>query len=124
MSTISDLVESQLAEVGESLAKAEIALIEMNAAAEELRTENSRLKAALAALNGEIPGNPVNAENSADNLRKPAKQEPEIHNPLAHLKCNGCGTEGSLEEHILTTGAGGIVRSMVCRECNNQMIMG
>jgi outer membrane murein-binding lipoprotein Lpp len=116
-----------------ALAEAEIALIEANASADVLRVDAQRLNAAVAALNGDFasqntPIDPVLPALSSEEFdtarkkRQAAKEkEEQANNPLAHIKCTGCGVRGNLQEQIMTGGAGNPIRMMVC-SCGNQIM--
>ena len=126
----------ELAQV--ELADAEIASIEASARAEEARQSASRLESAVAALSGEPP--PASASRqvqpagespapklSPEEFDKQRKQrqrarekELEAQNPLAHIKCSGCGRKGKLVDSIISAPSGAQVRMMICGGCGNQ----
>jgi hypothetical protein len=61
-------------------------------------------------------------EFDAARKRRQREREKEIqaNNPLAHIRCAGCGTVGSTVEQMLQAPSGVPVRMMVCTQCNNQ----
>lgn len=99
------------------LAEAEIALLEANATAAGLRETVARLAAATAALNGESPP-------SAAPLPKQERKAPKTksNNPLADVKCQGCGSIGTMVEDLVAAPSGATVRMLVCNKCNNQVL--
>ena len=109
------------------------ASIEASARAEKARTEHSRLEAAVAALEGRAepaaPAKRADTELSAEEFdaerkrrqRKKDKKAQE-NNPLAHLRCAGCGSTGSMIENILQAPSGAPVRMLMCTSCNNQQL--
>jgi chromosome segregation ATPase len=99
-----EAAEEQLKSAQDELAAAQVAATEAVARREEAESGLRKLEAAVAALRGEPP---------------PAK-ELEEQNPLAHVKCSGCGTKGSLAESYIQSPAGTPVRTLVCGKCNNQ----
>ena len=132
------------------LASAEIVLLEANAAAETLREEVYRLEAAVAVLSGEKPpaepqtaAQPVEStqigtkdtpngdihemtpeEFDAERKRKQRAREKEnqANNPLAGVKCQGCGQLGTMADTIIQAPSGATVRMMVCGSCGNQVM--
>ena len=128
------------------LAQAEIALIEATARQQDAYKEASKLQAAVAALKGEPPSAALTpstegaiegkssqrsetAQLSAEEFDKERKRrqrkrqkELDAENPLAHVKCSGCGVLGSLVETYLQAPSGAPVRMLVCSKCNNQLI--
>ena len=60
----------------------------------------------------------------AERKRRQRKREKEVqdNNPLAHLKCAGCGTLGTLVDTVTQAPSGAPVRMMVCSKCNNQVM--
>ena len=129
---------------------ADIALMEATARAEVASDAATRLESAVAALEGtKVPSPPTAAcESKADiiidsnderrNLsyeefeadrkvrqrqaKRDAKKAAEANNPYAHLKCNGCGRTGSLQDTVMRAPSGATVRMMVCSGCNNQIM--
>ena len=106
------------------LASAEIALIEATAAAEVLREAVRRLDAAVAALSGAEPAAPPDTGSKEEFERKvQERQKAEIAaNPLANLRCNGCGQSGHIRETYLTAPSGASVHMLICGACNNQIM--
>lgn len=117
------------------LIAAELAYVEASAERETAQEAVSRLKAAVAALSGEsppatIPKNEVaspkeevdSAEWEAEQNRKRRLREKELeeNNPLAHLKCSGCGKKGSMAESYVQAPSGSPVRMLICGKCGNQ----
>jgi hypothetical protein len=146
-----ETLEQSLDSAQNELAAAEIALAEANARAETARESAFRLEAAVAAMNGESPpsaasnggisaGKPAptdEAAGSASNLDEMTPEEFDAHrrkrqrerekeelanNPLAHVKCAGCGTNGSMNEQYITAPSGAPVRMLVCSNCGNQVL--
>lgn len=115
-------------------ADAEVALIEARVRANEAADEVSRLSAAVAAMTGEKtlrgssehPERSVHAREAVGENPTPATKpkKEEVYNPLAHLKCRGCGTKGKMAEQYVTAPSGAIVRMLVCGDCGNQSMMG
>lgn len=74
------------------------------------------------------PGTPIQEmtaeEFNAQRLRRQREREKEAlaNNPLAHLKCSGCGRHGTLQDSMITAPSGAIVRMMVCSGCGNQVM--
>lgn len=54
--------------------------------------------------------------------KRAAKKEAIANNPLGHLKCNGCGQVGTLQDSMVQAPSGATVRMMVCTSCNNQIM--
>jgi len=129
------------------LAQAEIALIEATAVAEGLREEAFKLEAAVAALTGaKPPAEPQTAvqdtqiapadtpkgdihemtpeQFDAERKRKQRAKEKaaQANNPLAHVKCGGCGTAGTLVDQMVQAPSGATIRMMTCTKCNNQIM--
>ena len=136
-------LDKSLQEAQNELAGAEIALLEATARAEEARDASLRLKAAVAALSGESPPAteptatkrlPREEERGLQDLspeefdaqrkKNQRRREKEVqdNNPLAHLKCAGCGTLGTLVDTVTQAPSGAPVRMMVCSKCNNQVM--
>lgn len=67
-------------------------------------------------------------EFDAERLRKQRKRDKErkaealANNPLAHLKCSGCGRVGTMQDTMMQAPSGATVRMMVCFKCNNQIM--
>ena len=125
-------------------AVAEIALIEASAKAETTRESVVRLEAAVAALSGELPSAaPTEPSKDGDigralvkrgmeelsaedfdkqrkKRQKARKKELDAQNPLAHIKCSGCGEKGKLVDSIISAPSGAQVRMMICGGCGNQ----
>ena len=124
-------------------AEAEIALIESSARAEVTRESVARLESAVAALSGEMPsaayvsdgsvsGDFVPVERAGKDLsseefdkqrkkrQRAREKELEAQNPLAHIKCSGCGVKGKLVDSIITAPSGAQIRMMICGKCGNQ----
>lgn len=103
------------------LAKAEIKLLEATVATEALRENSGRLDAAVAALAGETPSAalipPLSLLESGDKNIESAE-----NNPLAQIKCTGCGRRGTLQDTIITAANGAQCRMMVCTRCKNQVM--
>ena len=136
-------LDKSLHEAQNELAGAEIALLEATARAKEAREASLRLKAAVAALSGESPPAteptatkrlPREEERGLQDLspeefdaqrkKNQRRREKEVqdNNPLAHLKCAGCGTLGTLVDTVTQAPSGAPVRMMVCSKCNNQVM--
>lgn len=92
------------------LAAAEVALLEATARANSARESAARLESAVAALNGSSP--PPAA--------KPRKKD--SNNPLADVKCQGCGSIGKMAEQVVAAPSGTTVRMLVCGNCGNQVL--
>ena len=118
-------------------AVAEIALIEASAKAETTRESVVRLEAAVAALSGELPSaavetltltgtkpvdelSPEEFDKQRKKRQKARKKELDAQNPLAHIKCSGCGEKGKLVDSIISAPSGAQVRMMICGGCGNQ----
>ena len=127
---VEDALVAALDAAQNELAEAEVALLEAKARAEAARTAASRLKAAKAALDG-APITTSEAQPAEQRTPNPQgegstpsrRAKPEDNNPLAHLKCKGCGKVGSLSEQYMTAPSGALVRMLVCGSCKNQNIM-
>ena len=121
------------------LASAEIALAEATARAVAAREAAARLAAAVAALSGESPSatlEVISSENTpkedtltpkefdaARKKRQRAKEKKDLeNNPLAHIKCAGCGVTGHMADNTIQTKNGATVRMMVCGKCSNQVL--
>ncbi len=146
-----DAVEAGLDTAQDELTTAELALCEAKARAEAARTAHTRLVSAVAALKGESPSaieangaeslettpiDPPTTPKRADaadmspeefdkqrRKRLRAKEaEEKANNPLGHVKCPGCGTEGSMQEQMIQTPSGMPLRMLVCGKCNNQLM--
>ncbi len=63
-------------------------------------------------------------EFDAQRQRRQREREKEAiaSNPLAHLRCSGCGGMGTLQDSMITAPSGAIVRMMVCTGCGNQVM--
>ena len=142
--SILDYTKDHLERAQSELAEAEIALIEASAKAEVARDSAARLESAVAALSGDLP--PSVAPHSAqvayetavaenrgvadltpeefDKQRKKRQRarekELEAQNPLAHIKCSGCGRKGKMTDSIIQAPSGASVRMMICGSCGNQ----
>lgn len=151
---VKETLSNELDAAQSELAQAEILLLEAKADAESLREKTARLKAAVAALNGESPptaapsdrvkeqpvsetatgtpdGTPHDPrddmtpeEFDADRKRRQRAKEKaqKENNPLAHLKCTGCGQGGHMVEAFLASPSGVPVRMLVCGKCGNQVL--
>jgi len=53
---------------------------------------------------------------------KERRQEEMANNPLAHVKCSGCGRQGTMQDTVMQAPSGATVRMMVCYKCNNQVM--
>ena len=53
---------------------------------------------------------------------KERKAEELANNPLAHIKCSGCGRTGTMQDTVMQAPSGATVRMMVCYKCNNQVM--
>ena len=136
-------LDKSLHDAQNELTGAEIALLEATARAEEARDASLRLKAAVAALSGESPpATPPTGEHSpgvveergiqdlspeefdAQRKKKQRAREKELkdNNPLAHIKCAGCGVVGDMVDTITQAPSGAPIRMMVCSKCNNQIM--
>ena len=54
--------------------------------------------------------------------RKRQKEEELANNPLAHVKCSGCGRTGTMQDVLKQAPSGATVRMLVCYKCNNQVM--
>ena len=135
---ILDSTEKALELAQSELAEAEIALIEASAKAEVARESAARLESAVAALSGEPPpaaatyeaavakgrGEPELSPEEFDKQRKKRQRarqkELDAQNPLAHIKCSGCGRKGKMTDSIIQAPSGAQVRMMICGSCGNQ----
>ena len=135
---ILDSTQTALELAQSELAAAEIALIEASAKAETARESAARLESAVAALSGEPPPaagkyesevlrSRGDSELSPEEFNKQRKQrqrarqkELDAQNPLAHVKCSGCGRKGKMQDTIIQAPSGASVRMMVCGSCGNQ----
>ena len=141
-------VESALDDAQTELTQAEIALIEATARAEEARMSASRLEAAVAALRGEPPAavettpelreqsieagpsqrseladlSPEEFDKQRKRKQRAREKVEQANNPLAHLKCTGCGLLGTLVPQMITTPGGATVQMLSCSSCGNQVI--
>jgi hypothetical protein len=134
----------------DELTQAELSLCEAKARAESARDSAGKLEAAVAALKGEAPsalntpqaitseqtpqtqvdpGRASQADLSPEEFDKQRRQrqnarerEEQANNPLAHVKCSGCGTLGSMQEQMVQTPSGMPLRMLVCTKCNNQIM--
>ena len=116
------------------LADAELQLLEARGRAEQARVTASRLAAAVAALEGKPAAEPPveqkrdsseaerrahNSEGGVSKSSRATKQE----NPLAHVRCAGCGCTGTMSEQYVQAPSGTTVRMLVCNDCGNQSIV-
>lgn len=144
MTTIAESLENELDSAQNALAEAEIALLEANAAATDLREKVRRLEAAVAALNGTVSpppaaplpeeGNPgkerdpredmTPEEFDADRRKRQREREKEelANNPLAHVKCAGCGRKGTMHQAYIQAPSGAPVQVLTCNDCGNQVL--
>lgn len=147
MASIADSLQSELDSAQIDLADAEIALLEANAAAIDLREKVRRLEAAVAALNGASPPpaadrkqrsgsegssgkerDPIEdmtpEEFDAERRRRQREREKErlATDPLAHVKCAGCGQKGVMREAYVQAPSGAPVRVLQCNSCGNQVL--
>lgn len=119
------------------LDRARIKYLEAKAESRAAEEKAKRLEAAVAAMNGQIA--PVAQEAERGPLKSevdgsspprraksknPRKKRNNENNPLAHLKCAGCGSKGSMAQTVIQAPSGAYVRMLVCGECNNQSLMG
>lgn len=104
---------------------ANIAYLEAKAALTAREDDERRLGAAIAAMAGG-PGAVTAPVNSSENKPRTTKKDKELpkDNPLAHIRCAGCGERGTmaLADKQPPDGAG--VRLLVCTHCGNQAITG
>ena len=143
---IKNQLQDELDAAQTALAEAEIALLEANAAATDLREKVRRLEAAVAALNGESPlrgdnpdrvpeeGNsgkerdPIEdmspEEFDADRRRRQREKEKQrlANDPLAQIKCAGCGQNGVMAETYIQAPSGAPVKVLTCSSCGNQVL--
>ena len=134
-----------------ALTAAEIVLLEARAAAETLREEAARLVAAVAALQGistdavaelscksptativtfkgpmdnltAIEQTPEEFEKERKRKARAREKKEQENNPLAHIKCGGCGKAGKLVDTMITAPSGTPVRMLVCGGCGNQIL--
>ena len=119
------------------------ASLRLKAAVLALKGETPAVPAEVAALSGESPPAteptatkrlPREEERGLQDLspeefdaqrkKKQRRREKEVqdNNPLAHLKCAGCGTVGTLVDTVTQAPSGAPVRMMVCSKCNNQVM--
>ncbi len=134
-------------------ATAQVSLLEARARATEAESVALKLEAAVAALKGETPVEPLTAVNvvtgvihtapdspptaeravareiSPEEFDKQRKQrqkkrqaEIDAANPLAHVRCGGCGVTGKMNDTIMQAASGATIRMMVCSGCNNQVM--
>ena len=54
--------------------------------------------------------------------RKRQKEEELANNPLANVRCSGCGRVGKMFDTVVQAPSGATVRMMVCTGCNNQVM--
>ena len=140
--------ELTLQDAQDELADAEMAFMEATARVEKSREGTERLVSDVAGLKGVNPVGMVTVpveeyiatENPATSPERAAaaKQTPEefdaarrrkkrarekeeqANNPLAHIKCSGCGKVGSTVETIIEAPSGAPTRMMICNKCGNQ----
>jgi hypothetical protein len=135
MADLLSLAEADLESAQDELVAAQVAALEAVARHEDAEKDVRKLEAAVAALRGEPPpaSQPKSAVQEAiekevltpeewekEQAAKRRKREKELQeqNPLAHVKCSGCGTKGSLAESYIQSPAGSPVRTLVCSKCN------
>ena len=63
-------------------------------------------------------------EFDAQRKKRQRAREKELkdNNPLAHIKCAGCGVVGDMVDTITQAPSGATIRMMVCSSCNNQVM--
>jgi hypothetical protein len=140
-------LESALEAAQNELELAEIGLLEATARAEAARIEQNRLQAAVAALRGEPPAAaPVEQNNKIEQKEafvedidewerqravkmaakeaeaKRAEKERLANDPMAQIRCTGCGNKGTLVAQFLQSPGGMPVRMLVCTGCSNQIM--
>jgi DNA-directed RNA polymerase subunit M/transcription elongation factor TFIIS len=125
MANLTEIAEKELDSAQIELQEASIAAIEAKARESAAETAVFRLKAAVAALSGEPPpaAIPQKAEVAVEKYEAiPPKKEvkPTPDNPLAHIKCTGCGQKGSMAEQYIQSTSGSPVRTLTCSKCGNQ----
>ena len=54
--------------------------------------------------------------------KKKQREEELENNPLANVRCSGCGCTGTMQESLIQAPSGATVRMMVCYKCNNQIM--
>lgn len=109
-------LEKKLETASEETLKALNAYNESAAGLEGLRAEVERTRAALAILRGEEAPSPAEpeqpkAESPRRKVRKPA-------GPFADMKCNGCGSVGTLTQGVESVG-NQQVPVLRCAACNS-----
>lgn len=124
---INQQLQDELNAAQTALAEAEISLLEANAAATSLREKAARLQAAVAALNGESPlrGEPAKVhvpEEGNPGKERDRRKQPQNDNPLAHIKCAGCGQKGVMDEQYIQAPSGAPVKVLICSSCGNQVL--
>lgn len=136
MLQVAETLRAELEQSEGTLVAKEAQLVELQADVAENRESVSRLRSALAALEGRPqPDMRVSSEGErAAHTREGAvaesasatrsKPAPEPDNPLAHLKCKGCGAQGTLRQQILQSSSGMPVNMLTCVDCGNQLPMG
>lgn len=135
--TAVDPIESSLRQALELAehdnALAQLQYLEARNAAETAAKKLARLQAAVSALTGEVPSAPVAQEvergpskSEADGSRpsRRSKRKEPSNNPLAHLKCAGCGVAGQMAESYIQAPSGATVRMLICGSCRNQSMLG
>lgn len=55
--------------------------------------------------------------------KKKQREEELANNPLANVRCPGCGCTGTMQESLIQAPSGATVRMMVCYKCNNQIMI-
>lgn len=50
------------------------------------------------------------------------QKEEDANNPMAHVKCSGCGVAGKLSQQIIQAPSGAPVSMLICGGCNNQIM--
>lgn len=136
MQPVAETLKAELKETQALLGKEEVEFLELQAQLADRREAVRRLQAAVDALEGRLqpaqsgssavepPSDTreVAGSNPAPTTKQPSAPEPV--NPLAHLKCKGCGTTGSLQQAILQSSGGMPISMLSCTDCGNQMPMG
>lgn len=123
--TVEQRLSAELDSAQSELAAAEVALLEATERAAKASERAKRLEAAVAALNGvaDVPidkGRDLADSDTAVEPLPPKKPKPD--NPLAHVKCAGCGSYGTMYEGIQQAPSGAVVRLMTCNSCGNQVL--
>jgi hypothetical protein len=137
MADLLKLAEADLESAQDELVAAQVAALEAVARREDAEKDVRKLEAAVAALRGEPPPasqpksavqeeiekavlTPEEWEKQQNAKRRKREKELQEQNPLAHVKCSGCGALGTLTESYIQSPAGTPLRSLVCGKCNNQ----